>query len=102
MLSEMNRKLRQVSGNSNWCGLHWLDCCPRRAHLKTHSSRQFAHRPNRDKTAEQYFQEGKALLEAKRYDEAIEAYRHCIALDPKHPLAHSNIGVALYRKGQLG
>jgi tetratricopeptide (TPR) repeat protein len=52
------------------------------------------------KTAEEYFQEGYAM-EAGREDDKIEAYRRCIALDPMHARAHSNIGLALYNKGQL-
>jgi tetratricopeptide (TPR) repeat protein len=53
------------------------------------------------KTASQYFQEGNALRRTGKHDEAIEAYRHCIALDPMHEPAHSNLGLALHKKGQL-
>jgi Flp pilus assembly protein TadD len=42
---------------------------------------------------------GNALLSLQRYDEAIAAYRHCLTHRPEHPLALSNLGVALDRRG---
>src|SRR5262249_12259493 len=40
---------------------------------------------------------GSALIEASRYDEAIDALRHACELDPKYSTAWYNLGIACIR-----
>ncbi len=44
---------------------------------------------------------GVALKRAGRFEEAIDAYRRAIALDPNHAAAHNNLGNALSNVGQM-
>jgi len=48
------------------------------------------------KTKEQWVEEGNALSDLKRYEEALAAYEQAIRLDPNYAKAYYNIGVALY------
>ncbi|WP_323993084.1 tetratricopeptide repeat-containing glycosyltransferase family protein [Nguyenibacter sp. L1] len=43
---------------------------------------------------------GNVLLQTQRYDEAIAAYRNCLQRNPVHPLALSNLGLALDHRGE--
>jgi tetratricopeptide (TPR) repeat protein len=52
------------------------------------------------KTKEQWLNEGFALDELKRYDEAIAAYEQAIRLDPNYASAYHNKGVALDKLGK--
>jgi len=47
------------------------------------------------KTKEQWIDEGNALEDLKRYDEALAAYEQAIRLDPNYALAYNNTGNAL-------
>jgi len=42
---------------------------------------------------------GHALYLARRYDEAIDVYRHVLALSPSHPRPHYELGMCLLMKG---
>ncbi len=44
--------------------------------------------------ASRFFKEGNDSYNEKKYDEAIEKYSSCLELDPKHPLAVGNTGLA--------
>ena len=49
------------------------------------------------KTAKQWFDEGYALVNSGRFEEAIQAYETATRLNPNDALAYSNKGVALER-----
>ena len=51
-------------------------------------------------TAEDWFSQGVALQEQKKYDEAIKAYDEVIRLAPDHAEPWSNKGVALADLGK--
>ena len=43
---------------------------------------------------------GLALMDKRRFDDAIACYRKAIEIDPTLAMAHSNLGIALLDKGQ--
>ncbi len=47
-------------------------------------------------TKEEWLEEGDALYDLKRFDDAIHAYDRAIALDPSYATAYNNKGLALY------
>jgi tetratricopeptide (TPR) repeat protein len=49
----------------------------------------------------EHFNKGVALLEAKKYDEAIAEFDECIRLDPSFAAAFNNRGFAKWKKGDL-
>jgi len=51
-------------------------------------------------TADYYNNLGIVLQARGRFDDAIGAYHHAIALDPNHANAHSNLGVLLRATGK--
>ncbi len=60
--------------------------------MKAASSQIYAPLPQR--TKEQSIEEGNALFNAQRYEEAIAAYSHACKLDPKNAVAYNNRGSA--------
>jgi tetratricopeptide (TPR) repeat protein len=60
-----------------------------------------AHAEAHDQTATDWFQLGENL-EVCAPDEARDAYRRAIELDPKHAAAHLNLGRLLHEVGELG
>lgn len=52
--------------------------------------------------AQSHYNMGNALLRKGEWQRAEEAYRACLEIDPRFPLAHLNLGVAYYRQGDLG
>ncbi len=52
------------------------------------------------KTKEQWLDEGTALYNLKRYDEALAAYEQAIRLDPNYAFAYYGKGLALDKLGQ--
>jgi tetratricopeptide (TPR) repeat protein len=52
--------------------------------------------PPPQKTKAQWLEEGSALYNLKRYEEAIAAYDQAIRLDPNSAMAYNNKGFALY------
>ncbi|MGH8548598.1 MAG: TIGR03032 family protein [Methylococcales bacterium] len=53
-----------------------------------------------ERTAAFHFQRAMALDHEKKLEEAIAAYRYCVALDPIFPNARYNLGVALGDAGE--
>jgi Flp pilus assembly protein TadD len=53
------------------------------------------------KTAEDYLNQGKELLEAEKTDEAIAAFGAAIKLNPKSATAFNNRGIAFCKKGEF-
>ena len=53
------------------------------------------------KTAENYFEQGKKSYEKKEFDQAIAHYNEAIKLDPKLVKAYNNRGIAYVVKGQF-
>ncbi len=45
---------------------------------------------------------GNAIVEKKRYEEAILHFREAIRINPGYPDAYNNLGVVLYRRGEFG
>jgi tetratricopeptide (TPR) repeat protein len=58
--------------------------------------------PDSNDDAETRFDRALALEDAGRLDEAAEAYRQVIALQPTDPALHFNLGNVLFALGQLG
>lgn len=56
---------------------------------------------NRELIAEVLAAEGNELFEAQQLQEAVEKYRAVIELNPRHPSAHLNLGMALSQLGRL-
>jgi tetratricopeptide (TPR) repeat protein len=52
--------------------------------------------------AQSHYNMANALLRKGEWQRAEEAYRACLEIDPRFPLAHLNLGVAYYRQGNLG
>jgi pentatricopeptide repeat protein len=52
-------------------------------------------------TVEVYHNMGFVLAELKRFDEAIEAFRAALAIEPDHVGAHAKLGLALGAQGRL-
>jgi tetratricopeptide (TPR) repeat protein len=52
------------------------------------------------KTKEEWLQDGNALYELNRYDEALVAYDQAIRLDPNYAIAYKNRGITLERLGR--
>lgn len=55
--------------------------------------------PREAGTAEEWFEIGQEEEEQERYEEAIEAYRKCLALSPRCPEAYFNLGNVLREMG---
>ncbi len=51
-------------------------------------------------TAEEYFNKGVGLYEAKNYNEAVTAFEKAIELKPKYVEAHYNLGVTYWQQKQ--
>jgi len=51
--------------------------------------------------ADAWYDLGVGLIANMRFDEAIDAYRRCLAINPRHEVAWNNLGNALKRIGQL-
>jgi serine/threonine protein kinase len=51
-------------------------------------------RPVRQKTKEEWYNEGLALYNVGKYQEAIEAYNHAIEFDARYAFAYNNRGLA--------
>jgi tetratricopeptide (TPR) repeat protein len=58
-------------------------------------------RPQRERSAEAWYERG-CELEERAPDEAREAYRRALALDPRHADAHVNLGRLLHDAGDFG
>jgi Flp pilus assembly protein TadD len=52
-------------------------------------------------TAEEYVSQGKKLLQARQYDQAIASFSEAIRLDAKIPQAYNNRGIAYCQKGDF-
>jgi tetratricopeptide (TPR) repeat protein len=52
-------------------------------------------------TANAWYDLGVGLMADMRYDEAIDANRRCLAINPRHEAAWNNLGNALKRTGRL-
>lgn len=60
-----------------------------------------AKRPRAHRDAYRWFLEGLAHDEStERMDEAMDAYRRALELDPSLAAAHTNLGIACYRRGK--
>jgi len=47
-------------------------------------------------------QEGNAAYAAGEHEQAVTAYQEALALDPRRPRLHNNLGDALFREGRYG
>ena len=50
--------------------------------------------------AEEHYQKGIRLSQAKNWQSAAGEFQNAIKLDPQHALAHANLGVALSQNGR--
>jgi tetratricopeptide (TPR) repeat protein len=53
------------------------------------------------KTPEEYIQQGKEFLNAKKYDQAIASFSEAIKLDPQSVQAYNNRGIVACNKGDF-
>jgi tetratricopeptide (TPR) repeat protein len=53
------------------------------------------------KTTAEYIDQGKVLLNSKKFDQAIDRFTEAIRLDPKSIQAYNNRGIAYCNKGDL-
>ncbi len=72
---------------------------PSLSHEQTSSTDQKP-APTPQKTKEQWLEEGNALDDLKRYEEALAAYEQALRLDPNFAFAYYNKGVTLERLGR--
>ncbi len=53
------------------------------------------------KTAQEYINQGKDVLKAKQYDQALASFSEAIKLDPKSAAAYNNRGIVYCEKGDF-
>ncbi len=72
---------------------------PERAELETRAAklRELIERDPDDATT--WFTLGRTLLDLARFDEAVDAFGHCLARNPRYTAAHRDLGRALLEAG---
>lgn len=65
------------------------------------AARQHASDRRQQEIAER-FRQGVAMMQLRRYDDAVTAFHRVLELDPTIPEVHVNIGFALFETGQAG
>ncbi len=56
--------------------------------------------PNRQKTAEEYFEEGLAYFDANKYNEAIEPFKQAVRLKPDYAFAFGFLSLSYHQLGR--